>query len=283
MDYIIHIIILSGFYSVLAQSLNLFSGNTGLISLTHAGFYGLGAYGTAILTKDFGVPFILSTFLTLGMITLLSLLISKIAFRTKDDYFVIITLSLQMVVFLSLNNLTELTHGPIGIINIEKIPLVEGQLEMLILVMLITIFSYYIIWRISKSSWGMNLRAIKEDELLLQTLGKDVVAIKTYTFILSALFASIIGVLYSHYIGYIDPTSFTLAESVLILTIVIVGGLGSIHGSILAAFFMISIPEILRFVSFESFASGNARQILYGLSLIVAIYLREMNLEKNQQ
>ena len=119
MDYLLSVVIVAAFYAMLAQSLNFFSGNTGLLSLVHAGFYGLGAYGWAIATAN-GVPVVYAPLIALSFVAAASALVSLVAFRTKDDYFVIITLSVQMLIFDILNNFSSFTNGPLGVSNIKQ-------------------------------------------------------------------------------------------------------------------------------------------------------------------
>jgi branched-chain amino acid transport system permease protein len=124
---------------------------------------------------------------------------------------------------------------------------------------------------ISKSGYGNTLKAISEDEVYSQSIGKNVYQSKIISFTLCAAFASIPGALYAHYISYIDPTSFTISESIYILSIVIIGGLGNLTGSFLAAAFLVLLPEALRFVGMPDNIAANLRQIIYGLLLVVVM------------
>lgn len=273
MDYVFYVITIIAFYAMLAQSLNFFSGTTGLVSLTHAGLFGLGAYGWAVFAKA-GVPFALAAFGALGVVILSALLISVVAFRTRGDYFVIITLSIQAIIVLLLVNFSSVTNGPLGISGIPKLDFVTSRFWAMIGAVFSAFLVYLILWRIDRSSWGKNLRAIRDDETMLTSLGKNVNRIKTVTFLLSALIAAIVGVEYAQYLTFIAPTSFDLSESIIILAIVVAGGFGSIHGSLLAAILLIGAPEALRFVGIAEVSAGNVRQILYGIVLILVVFAR---------
>jgi branched-chain amino acid transport system permease protein len=192
-----------------------------------------------------------------------------------EDYFIICTLGIQVILFSIMNNWTDLTRGPLGIPGIPSISLFGFNLDSKISFLLLSLFFVSIIWfvlrNISKSGFGKTLIAINEDEIYTQSIGKNVYLSKTVSFTLSAMFAAIPGTLYAHYISYIDPTSFTLTESIFILSIVIIGGLGNLTGSFLAAAFLVLLPEVLRFVGMPDSIAANMRQIIYGIILVVVM------------
>ena len=268
MEYFNHIVTLVAIYTLLAQSLNVFSGNTGLLSLAHAGFYGIGAYTTALLSIHFSSPIIINFIFAASISGIIAFLLSFIALRTYEDYFLVVTMGIQIIIFSLMNNLIPLTNGPFGLTNIPGVPLFDRGTPFMIFSILIAGGAYFLLWKLSKSSWTLNLKGISDDEILMQALGKHVQRIKIIAFVLSAMIASIAGVLYAHYISYIDPTSFTIHESIFILAIVIIGGLGNVHGAFFAAIFMVLLPEILRFVGLPDAIGANIRQMIYGALLI---------------
>lgn len=275
MEYILHLLILICFYTLLSQSLNLSAGFTGLISLAHAGFYGIGAYTTAILTTQFGFSFWLSMPVAMLISGAIAFVVSLIALRTVEDYFIICTLGIQVILFSIMNNWMGLTRGPLGITGIPSIHFFGIDLDSKISFLSLSLFFVGIVWfllrNISKSGFGKTLKAISEDEIYTQSIGKDVYLSKIVSFTLSAMFAAIPGTLYAHYISYIDPTSFTVNESIFVLSIVIIGGLGNLTGSILAAAFLVLLPEALRFVGMPDSIAANMRQIIYGLILVIVM------------
>jgi len=275
MEYILHLFILICFYTLLSQSLNLSAGFTGLISLAHAGFYGIGAYTTAILSTQVGFSFWLSIPLAMLISGAIAFIVSLIALRTVEDYFIICTLGIQVILFSIMNNWMDLTRGPLGIPGIPAISFFGFNLESKISFLLLSLFFVAIIWfvlrNISKSGFGKTLTAISEDEIYSQSIGKNVYLSKTVSFTLSAMFAAIPGALYAHYISYIDPTSFTVNESIFVLSIVIIGGLGNLTGSFLAAAFLVLLPEALRFIGMPDSIAANMRQIIYGLILVAVM------------
>lgn len=273
MDYILHLLILITFYTMLAQSLNLSAGLTGLISLSHAGFFGIGAYTTALLSQKQLFSFWLTLPTAMLISAAIALGVSLIALRTVEDYFIICTLGIQVIIFSIMNNWMEVTRGPLGITGIPSISVfgisLDDKLPFLVLSIALMALVWYVLHNITRSGFGNTLRAISEDEIFAQSIGKNVYQSKIIAFTLSAVLATIPGTLYAHYTSYIDPTSFTVSESIFILSIVIVGGLGSLKGSLLASIFMVLLPEVLRFVGLPDGVAANLRQIVYGLILVL--------------
>lgn len=276
MDYILHLGILICIYTILAQSLSLVAGYSGQISLAHAGFYGIGAYVSALLTVNFGSPVLLTLPLAMILSGVIAYIVSKVAVKTVDDYYIIITLGVQVVIFSIMNNWQEVTRGPLGIPGIPSFSIFGFEFDSKISFLALSIFFACLVWfilhRLTQSPFGRVLRGLSEDEVYTKSLGKDVALYKVTSFVISGMLASIAGVLYAHYISYIDPTSFTVDESIFILSIVIIGGMRNLKGIFLAAVFLVLLPEVLRFVGMPSSIAANMRQIIYGIALILVIY-----------
>ena len=276
MEYFLHIIILILLYVMLSQSLTITAGYSGLISLAHAGFYGIGAYTSAILSVNYGFPFIATLPIAMLISGIIAVFVSIIALRTVDDYFIIITLGIQVVAFSIMNNWMELTNGPLGMPGIPVISIFglvfSSKVSFLILTLVLTGIVFYLLRNITKSPFGRILIALSEDEIFTKSLGKKVYHAKIASFTIGAMFAAIPGVLYAHYITYIDPTSFTVDESIFILSIVIIGGMRNLWGSAIAAAVLVILPEALRFVGMPSNIAANMRQIIYGLALVIMMF-----------
>jgi branched-chain amino acid transport system permease protein len=150
-----------------------------------------------------------------------------------------------------MNNWMSLTRGPLGIPGIPCISLfgieIESKWMFLLLVLFFVVLIFFFLKKLTGSSFGRTLRALSEDEIFTQSLGKNVYLSKVVAFTVGAIFVAIPGVLYAHYISYIDPTSFTVDESIFILSIVIIGGMRNLWGSVIAAAFLVFLPEALRF------------------------------------
>jgi len=278
MEYLLHLLILIGIYAMLSQSLNLSAGFGGMISLAHAGFYGVGAYTAALLAVNYQMPFLLTLPIAMLLSGVLALVVSTIALRTIDDYFIICTLGIQVVVFSLMNNLMSLTRGPLGIPGIPGIRIFGVGIESKFAFLLLTIFFaaavFLILKKAADSSFGRTLRALSEDEIFAQSLGKNVYLSKVVAFTAGAMLAAVPGVLYAHYISYIDPTSFTVDESIFILSIVIIGGMRSLWGSVIASAVLVLLPEVLRFVGMPNSVAANTRQIIYGGVLVFMMFKR---------
>lgn len=288
MDYLLHLAILICIYTILAQSLSLVAGFSGQISLAHAGFYGIGAYTTALLSVNYSFPVIITIPLAMLLSGLIALVVSKVAAKTVDDYYIIITLGIQVVIFSILNNWQDVTRGPLGIPGIPTFDIFGLQVDSKIGYLLVSVFFSALVWfllrNITSSPFGRVLRALSEDEVYTKSLGKNVAHYKVVSFVISGMLASIAGVLYAHYISYIDPSSFTIDESIFILSIVIIGGMRNLTGIFFAAAFLVLLPEALRFVGLPSNVAANMRQIFYGLALIIVVWriavVKRSNLKK---
>lgn len=264
------------FYVMLSQSLILTAGYSGLLSIAHAGFYGIGAYTSALLSIKFGFPFLATLPIAMLVSGIIAVFVSAIALRTVDDYFVIVTLGIQVVAFSIMNNWLNLTNGPLGISGIPSISIFgfvfSSKISFLLLTLLLTITVFLIISNITKSPFGRILIGLSEDEIFTKSLGKKVYSAKVFSFTLGGMLAAIPGVLYAHYISYIDPTSFTVDESIFILSIVIIGGMRNLWGAAIAATVLIILPEALRFIGMPSNIAANIRQIIYGLALVIMMF-----------
>jgi branched-chain amino acid transport system permease protein len=279
--YLIHILVLVGIYIILAVSLNLALGYTGMLNLGHVAFFGIGAYTSALLTKA-GVHFLIAFPLAGLFVTIFGYLLVLATNKLKGDYLALATLSFSFVVYSLLLNLTFLTRGPLGVAGIMKPEFFGLRIlypsQYLIFVVIIVTISVLIIHRIVKSPFGRLLQATRDDELGLKVLGKNTFKLKYKAMMISAFFAGIAGSLFAHYITYIEPNSFTLSELIFVLTIVIVGGLASLKGSVVSAFIIVIIPEALRFLSLPSAILGPMRQIVYALILLCILLFRPRGL-----
>ena len=282
MEYALHIMILFLIYSILAVSLDLLIGHTGLLSIAHGAFFGLGAYASALVAVDLSGPYLLGVLCAMVVAALMSLLISLPTVRLRGDYLAIATYAFQMILYSMLNNWVSVTGGPSGIPGINR-PTILGWLvdtnwEFAALAVVFALVAYAVVWRITASPLGRILRCIREDEVFGRGLGKNVLRCKVTVFAVSAALAAMAGSLYAHYFSYIDPTSFTVMESILVIAMVIIGGAGSLWGPLIGAFVLVMLPEGLRFLGLPSAVAANLRQIIYGSLLVVMMMVRPRGL-----
>ena len=278
MEYLLHLLIIVGIYSILAMSLDLLVGYTGLLSLMHAGIFGIGAYTAAILGLQSVVPFSAGICASVTICVLAGLAVAIPSLRIRDDHFAIATFSLQVVVFSLFNNWDSLTGGPPGLPGIPQPVLlgwhVSSHGAFLVLILAGVAATACIRTMCMHSPFGRVLRAIREDEVLASAHGRNVATTRVVVFGITAGLAGMAGALYASYISYIDPTSFTVMESIFIISIVIIGGAGSLWGPVLGAILLVTMPEFLRFIGIPSAIAANMRQILYGAALVACMLWR---------
>jgi branched-chain amino acid transport system permease protein len=278
MDYLLHLFVFVLLYGVVALSLNVASGFTQLISLTQAGFFGVGGYTTAILATRYALPLWVNLLLGMAAAGLVALPVAFVALRTVEDYFVICTLGMGVILFSVMNNWMELTHGPLGIPSIPPVSFFGYELtakwEWVLMAGVCYAAVFWVARNLKRSALGRILIAIGDDEIFCQSLGKNVGLAKLQSLVLGAMLAAVPGALYAHYVAFVDPTSFTINESIFILSIIIVGGMGNLWGSLAATAFMILVPEALRFVGLPGAVAANVRQMLYCAALVIVIWMQ---------
>ena len=282
MEYLIHIAILISIYGILGLSLNLVVGFTGLLSITQAAFYGIGAYTTAILLTGTGMNFFLAMILGMVISGVCSLAIGFVLSKFKDDYYALGSFGFNVIIYSIFLNWQSLTRGPLGIPGIPR-PSLFGftfseNIWFLLLSIIFLILVYFVCRFITGSSFGRVLKSIREGEEAISVFGYRTLWYKLAIFVISAMMASIAGSLFASYITFIDPTSFTLSESIFILAIIILGGLANNKGAMIGAACLILLPEILRFVGFPDDIAAQMRQVTYGVILILLMLYRPQGL-----
>lgn len=283
MEYILHIIIMLSIYVILVLSANLPVGMASLLTMCQAAFYGIGAYVGTYFLMQFNLPFVVLALIVMVATGLFSLLVSFASVKLKDDYFILATLGFQMIVYTILYNWTDVTRGPYGIPGIPSIKLfgvlpLSGVWGYAALAIVLAVVVGLLFYAIKKSPYGRVLRAMRRDEQAVKALGRNTTLFKMETFFLSAAFSGLAGVIYASYVSYIDPTSFTLDESIFIISALFIGGIGNIKGPVLGALFVVLLPELLRFVGLPDAIAANMRQIIYGLALVVVMFVRPQGL-----
>ena len=282
MEYLINLAILFGIYSMLALSLNLLVGMSGLVSLAQAAFYGIGAYATAIGMTALGMGFFSTILFGIVINAVLAFVVGKILARFQGDYYAIVSAGLSIIVFSILQNWKTVTNGPLGIFGIGKPQIGSyafySNAAFLGLVVVFTVALYLLYQWINRSSFGRVLKALREDEKLTQSLGYKTKHFKSVIFVLSASLSGIAGAFFASYIAFIDPSSFQLKEGIFLFTIIIVGGLSSALGSIVGALILISLPEVLRFIGLPYETAAQLQQMIYGGMLLLMMIFKPQGL-----
>ncbi|MBA7679694.1 hypothetical protein ES703_87996 [subsurface metagenome] len=209
---------------------------------------------------------------------ILGVLVGIPSLRLKGDYLAIATFGFGVIVYSVAKNWVSVTRGPMGLPGIPGFSIFGMQISevwaYLILVAVFVLLTYFVIRRVVNSPFGRILRGIREDEIAALAMGKNVNKHKIIVFVIGAFFAGIAGSLYAHYITFIDPSSFTVMESIAILLMVVFGGMGSLSGSFVGAAILVIFPELLRFLGMPSSVAAPLRQMIYGLLLIVLMLKR---------
>ena len=274
-NYAMRVIIYICLYIVLALGLNVVMGFTGLLNIGHAAFYATGAYTTGILTAFYGISFWLSVPIGMGLGVILGIILGVPTLRLRDDYLAMVTLGFGQIVYIVANNWMALTRGPRGIPGIPapRISLsqwhvvIEGYQAYYYLILLFVFLTLYACIRVRDSRVGLAWMSIREDEDVAAVMGINLVLYKTLSFGFSAALGALAGSFFSAFQGFVSPNSFTILESVIIITIPILGGLGSIPGTIVGAIIMIGAPEIFR-------AASEYRMVALGALMVLMMIIR---------
>jgi branched-chain amino acid transport system permease protein len=269
--YYVGILVFFGINVIITIGLSLLMGYAGQISLGQAAFYGIGAYTTGILTTRFGLPIIFSLPLAILVTVTVAFIVGIPTLRLKGHYLAMATLGLGEIVHIIFNELIPLTGGPSGFGNIPSIRLFNFELDTdvryYILVWAIVSIVLLIALNIIHSRIGRAFKAIHKEERTAATLGVHTSRLKLIIFVISAGFAAIAGFLYAHYVTFLSPGSFSLQFSILLVTMVAVGGMEHLWGAIVGTAVLTILPEYLRF--FKDFDI-----LIYGVILMAIMLLR---------
>lgn len=278
MEYLVDLCILFSIYGILAVSLNLMMGYTGLVSLAHSAFYGIGAYSVALLMTKAGWGFFGSLAAGMGFSALAALVIGRILSQFRGDYFILASLGMTTIVYTTLMGWRDLTGGAVGVFGIGR-PEIAGyalnsNLSFLALSMGCLVVITALAWAITSSSFGRSMKAIREDEDLALVFGYRPLHIKMIIFTLTGMMASVAGGLFASYLMFVDPTSFTVPENVFMVSIIVLGGLANHKGSWLGAAILIALPEILRFSGLPTEIAAQMQRFIYGALLVLLMFVR---------
>lgn len=280
MSYLLHLLVYFEIFALVAASLNLLIGHGGLLQVAHAGYFGIGAYTVALLGPRLG--FVPAIVVAAGFGAASSLLTSLPAWRFRGDAFVMMSIAVQLGIFAVLNNVTPLTGGPFGIAGIPRPAILGIQVAtkggFLALYGGIVVACLLALAILKRSPFGRSLQATRDDELAARSLGIPVRKVKVQAFAAATAVVGLAGGLFAAYSSYIDPSSFDLDESILLLSMVIVGGTGNFRGPLVGAATLIAIPEILRLTPLDAAVAANVRLLAYGLLLVVLMRWRPQGL-----
>lgn len=289
MNYALYLLILFEIYLVVAISANIIVGYLGLLTLAHAGYFAVGAYVCALTSMLLGWNFLASALAGSLAAVVLSLPLSIASWRFRGDFFVLISLAVQVVIFTVLKNWhdtraplgswTNMTNGDFGIIGIKR-PEIFGYvfqtpLSIAIFYSVLVLLVMVVCSSLLRSPWGRLIRAVRDDELAAKGLGKNIRLLKLQAIALSCGLAGFAGAMFASFNAFVDPKLASLDQSTLFLAMIVVGGLGgNILGPVLGALVLILLPEGLRYVNFPLTLAAETRLAIYGLLLILLMQFR---------
>ncbi len=273
-SYQINIMTTALMYVVLGLGLNIVVGQAGLLNLGYAAFYAVGAYSYALLNYHFGIGFWTALPIGAALAALFGIILGLPVLRLRGDYLAIVTLGFGEIVRLVLENWNEFSFGPSGISNIPRpgffgIELNFEQVSayLYFLVIGICLLAIFVIRRLQNSRIGRAWIAMREDEVACQSMGIDMTRAKLTALALSSMWAGLVGVIFAAKTTFINPASFTFLESAMILSIIVIGGMGTILGVIVGAFLLILLPEYLR-------ALSDYRMLAFGAAIVLMMIFR---------
>ena len=285
-----------GILAILTVSLNLIVGYTGLLSVGHVGFFGVGAYAMAILTSDtayeqlrtdaiptYGWPFFAALPVSVIVAGVVALAVGAVLNRFRDDIFVLVSFGFAIITFNIFVSFRGLTRGSFGIHDIPRPEIwgwmLNGDLEFLVFVLALLALVVLVCWFVVTSSFGRVLTAIREDEQAIEVFGYQATHYKLAVWVISAMMAGLAGGLFASWTRFIDPNSFILLESMLLVCVVILGGLATIWGSLLGAMAFVLLEEGMRFLPFiPSVYVGQGRMVVLGVLLVLLMLFRPQGL-----
>lgn len=260
--YLLQILVNIGIAIILALGLNVITGITGQLSLGHAAFMSIGAFASAIITIRYSIPFGLNLMLSGLFAALIGALIGFPILRLTGDYLAICTLGFAEIVKVVFLNL-DITNKALGL----TVPAPKSHIPMPIYVWIVAILAIVLASFMKDSRFGRALKAIRDDDIAAEAMGINITRYKIQSFALGAFMAGVGGGLYAHFINYINPSDFGFLKSVDMLSMVVLGGLGSIAGTVVGASILAAAPEFLRFMS-------EYRMLVYGGLLVFLMVFR---------
>lgn len=271
--YYLHLVNLILVYSIVTMGLHVITGLTGQVSLGHAAFLGIGAYAAAIFTTKVGLPFEIAVLAAILVTALAGWFVAVFTLHLEGPYLAMATIGIGEITRQILINWASVTGGPSGIVGIPSIRLgpwsIQTEQEFFYFILVVAVLICLLCFRVERSRIGRALIAIREREGAAKAVGIDTPRLKTIAFVFSTTLAGLAGAIYAHWVNYISPDSFAFSESLLFLTMIMIGGTGSLTGAILGTGALVMLSELLR--DFEQL-----RMIVYSLLIFaVLLFFRE--------
>lgn len=274
MDYVYSVVILIGLFVILASSFNLIIGYGGLISIAHPIFYGIGAYTSALLTRDLGLPVPLGMMAGAFLAIALSVAMALPALRVSGDYLLIASIGFQLGMIELIKNL-RFTGGASGVSGIPPFLVPTfGREAYVALVVVVAIAVVLLVRWIAHSDYGRAISAMRDDEQAFAALGRDAKWIKVSLFALGSGIAGFAGALYAHYFRFVTSEQFEILMSAALLTMVVVGGLRTPWGPVVGAIMLQILPQAITFLNLPPAVLGPLQGLLFTGLVLVFMFMR---------
>lgn len=283
LGYILNLLILVAISGILAGSLNFIIGYAGIYSMAHAAFFGIAAYTGALIALHVSTSLLVAIPVAMALCAILSLVISLPSLRVRGEYFVVASLGLQMIAFTVFSEWRTVTGGLGGLTGVPVATLFGFSLRSLesflavslVCLGLVTLVIYVLV----RTSFGRNLKAIRDNEIAAAAFGKNPIAIKTIAVAISSALCGVAGVLYAFHVSFVNPETFTVDQSVLIMAMIIIGGTGTVFGPILGALIIHLLPAGLTYLTFlPARELASLQQIIYGAAMVLLMIYRPSGL-----
>lgn len=278
MEYVYSILILAGIYVILAASFNLIIGFGGLISIAHPIFFALAAYGSAILNLHFGVPIPLAIVAGTLFSTAMSFALSLPSLRVSGDYLLIASIGFQLGFVEVIKNI-EIAGAASGLTGIRSLYTGEDRsLLFAVTVLAVAAAVVLIVHRMTSGDYGRAIQAMRDDEEAFASLGRNAMAVKIAIFAVGSGLAGLAGALYAHHFQFLSPEQFGIVQSALILTMVVVGGMGTTAGPVLGALLLVVLPQAITFLNLPPSVMAPLQGMLYTGLVLLFLYVRPAGL-----
>jgi len=272
-NYFIHLGVIAIIWMIVAQGTNVIQGYTGYVTIAQGGFMGIGAYGSALLSINAGLPVWVAILIAPFITAVAAIIAGYPSLRVKGHYFAIVTMAMNMVIFIVLVNWIPVTGGDAGMSGIpapERISIggldinFERRINYYYLVLAALALVMLLVTAVVRSRVGLVLQAIRQNETFAEAAGVACWRYKLFSFVFSASLAGFAGALYAHYLSFLSPAPFSVDHSLNAILAVILGGSGTLAGPLVGAVLTTALPEMLRIA--ETF-----RLIIYGVSLVLVM------------
>lgn len=283
MSYLLTLVVFFGIGTILAMSLNLVMGYTGLVSVAHGGLMGVGAYGAAWFALNAGLNMTWAMVVGGAIAAIIGLLFALATAQVSGDEFILASFAFQMVLVEAISRWTSVTRGTYGLSGIPR-PVVAGtplaDLTMFVpFVIVVTGLCAAVLLRLARSPFGLALRGSRESIPSMQSLGRNTTRLKLMAFSIAALFAGIAGALSASMVGFIHPSSFSVMISIIVIAYLLIGGLGNMAGAAVGVAVLLAIPEIISASGIvPTQMIGPMERVLYGLILMAFVWFRPQGL-----